>query len=380
MTLMRWSLTLAIYAAVLIFGWWALVHAFSIPAYLLPEPGAVAARLWLSLDLFLHHGSITALEIVLSLLLGTTIGFATGVACWRSAWVENSLLPVLVLTQALPVFAIAPVLVTWLGYGLAPKLVMATLIVFFPVALSTLHGLKRVPRGWLDQAAVMRATPFNRFWWIMLPAALGTIAVGIRLAAVSAPIGAIVGEWVGSAEGLGFLMLRANQRVEIDTVFAALFVLFMLTLAIYGACACPNRALTSMGANQRGTIVMTRRLAIVLFALVLLAPIRASAEDKLTILLDWFVNPDHAPLIIAREHGHFAKAGLDVNLIAPTDPNDPPKLVAAGRADLAISSQPQLHLQVQARTAATPHRNACGDPAQLPGGAQGWPDQVCGGS
>jgi len=229
----RYALMAFGYAAVFTSIWWLSVWLLAPPPYILPGPVAVAERLWRMPLFFLHHGAITALEIVLSLALGTLIGFGAGIACWRWRRVEKGLLPVLVVTQALPVFAIAPLLVTWLGYGLAPKLAMATLIVFFPVALATLNGLKRVPPAWRDQALVMRATPWRLFCFVQLPAALATIAVGLRLAAVSAPIGAIVGEWVGSAEGLGFVMLRANQRVEIDTVFAALIVLFSLTIAIY---------------------------------------------------------------------------------------------------------------------------------------------------
>ncbi|MGI9425731.1 MAG: ABC transporter permease [Hyphomicrobiaceae bacterium] len=234
MTHVGTGLRAATYFVVLVASWSLSVRLFEIPHYILPTPEAVGARLLTQPALFLHHGVTTAIEIVLALIIGTLIGFAAGVACWTSTRLERNVFPVLVITQALPVFAIAPLLVTWFGYGLAPKLVMATLIVFFPVALSTLNGLKRVPAAWRDQATVMQATPVNRFLWIMLPAALATIAVGVRLAAVSAPIGAIVGEWVGSAEGLGFLMLRSNQRVEIDTVFAALFVLCGLTLSIYG--------------------------------------------------------------------------------------------------------------------------------------------------
>ncbi|MEM9356304.1 MAG: ABC transporter permease [Pseudomonadota bacterium] len=234
MTVLLNGLRTAVYLFVIIAAWWASVRFFNIPHYLLPPPGDVWQRLLSQPSLFVHHGTITAIEIILALILGSLIGFGTGVVCWISTRLEQVVFPVLVVTQALPVFAIAPLLVTWLGYGLAPKLVMATLIVFFPVAISTLNGLKRVPKAWQHQAIVMRATPGNSFMWIMVPAALATIAVGLRLAAVSAPIGAIVGEWVGSAEGLGFLMLRSNQRVEIDTVFAALFVLCALTLAIYG--------------------------------------------------------------------------------------------------------------------------------------------------
>lgn len=234
MTVLFNSLKVAIYLFVILAVWWGFVRFFNIPSYLLPPPGDVWHRLYTQPALFIHHGTITAIEIVLALILGSIIGFGIGALCWASIRMEKTIFPILVVTQALPVFAIAPLLVTWLGYGLAPKLVMATLIVFFPVAISTLNGLKRVPKAWQHQAIIMRATPVNHFIWIMVPAALAAIAVGLRLAAVSAPIGAIVGEWVGSAEGLGFLMLRSNQRVEIDTVFAALFALCTLTLAIYG--------------------------------------------------------------------------------------------------------------------------------------------------
>ena len=224
MTILLNSFRTAIYLVVILATWWVGVRLFDIPNYLLPPPGDGWQRLVTQPSLFVHHGTIAAIEIVLALILRSIIGFGTGIICWMSIRHERAIFPVLVVTQALPVFAIAPLLVTWFGYGLAPKLVMATLIVFLPVAVSTLNGLKRVHEAWQHQAIAMRATPGNGFIWIMVPAALATIAVGLRLAAVSAPIGAIVGIWAGEVEGLGFLMLRSNHRVEIDTVFAALFV------------------------------------------------------------------------------------------------------------------------------------------------------------
>lgn len=223
--------------------WWLAIRLFRIPHYIVPAPGEVIARLFERPGLFLHHASITALEIVLALLLGTLIGFATGIACWRLPALGSRLMPALAVAQALPVFAIAPLLVTWLGYGLAPKIAMATLIVFFPVTLATLAGLSGVPDRLLDQARLMRARPLGTFLLIVLPTALATIAVGLRLAAVSAPIGAIVGEWVGAAEGLGFLMLRANQRVDTATLFAALFILVLMTLTLHAVVTLATRRL-----------------------------------------------------------------------------------------------------------------------------------------
>ena len=143
------------------------------------------------------------------------------------------LLPVLVASQAVPVFALAPILVLWLGYGIASKVAMATLIIYFPVAANFYDGLRRTEPGWLDLARAMGAKPWRTMWRIRVPAALPALASGVRVAAAVAPIGAVVGEWVGSSAGLGFLMLHANARMQIDLMFAALLTLAVFAVAIY---------------------------------------------------------------------------------------------------------------------------------------------------
>jgi len=140
---------------------------------------------------------------------------------------------VLVASQAVPVFALAPILVLWLGYGMASKVAMACLVIFFPVALAFWDGLRRTDPGWLDLARTMDARPWALLWRIRVPAALPALASGLRMAAAVAPIGAVIGEWVGASYGLGFLMFQANARMQTDLVFASLAVLAALAVALY---------------------------------------------------------------------------------------------------------------------------------------------------
>ncbi len=132
------------------------------------------------------------------------------------------MLPLLVISQAIPVFALAPILVLWLGYGMASKIAMAVLIIFFPVASSFYHGLRRTEPDLLELARVMDAGTYGVMRFIVIPSAIPSFAAGLRVAAAVAPIGAIVGEWVGSSAGLGYYMLHANARMQIDNMFAAL--------------------------------------------------------------------------------------------------------------------------------------------------------------
>jgi putative hydroxymethylpyrimidine transport system permease protein len=152
-----------------------------------------------------------------------------------AAGIRRWLLPVLVVSQAVPVFALAPVLVLWLGYGMASKIAMAVLIIFFPVAAATYDGLNRTRTGWLELARVMNASKWAVLIHIRVPAALPAFASGLRVATAVAPIGAVVGEWVGASTGLGFAMLHANARMQTDLLFAALALLALLSVTLYFA-------------------------------------------------------------------------------------------------------------------------------------------------
>ena len=230
----RWPLLRGVTTlAGLLLAWALLVRLGELPHYILPGPERVALRLWSDASLLAMHAGYTALEIVLGLILGTLCGGLAALALTASASARRWLLPLLLASQAIPVFAIAPLLVLWLGYGLASKVTMATLIIFFPVTSSFFDGLRGTERGWLDLARNLGASPWAMLWHIRVPAALPALASGLRMAAAVAPIGAIIGEWVGASAGLGYLMLHATARIQTDLTFAALFILALLAVGLW---------------------------------------------------------------------------------------------------------------------------------------------------
>ena len=149
-----------------------------------------------------------------------------------SVRLKRWMLPLLLISQALPVFALAPILVLWLGYGMASKIAMALLIIFFPVTASFYQGMRRTSPELLELARIMGAKPSAILRYIVVPSGLPSFAAGVRMAAAVAPIGAVVGEWVGSSSGLGFYMIHANGRMQIDRMFAALVLLAGLSLLL----------------------------------------------------------------------------------------------------------------------------------------------------
>jgi len=206
-------------ALLILIAWQALVSFGNIPHFILPSPVKTATTLWELKGLIASHAWVTSMEILLGLLIGTILGAVTAVWLARSSIARYLVQPVLVLTQALPVFALAPLFTLWLGYGMASKILVAVLIIYFPVASAFFDGLMQTPKAWLNLGKVMGASPRKLLWHIQIPAALPHLASGLKLAAVYAPIGAIIGEWVGASEGLGYLMLLANGRAKIDLMF-----------------------------------------------------------------------------------------------------------------------------------------------------------------
>ncbi len=224
---------LTVTSLVILGVWQAIVTVFSMPPFILPPPLLVFDKLISNPELLWDHSLITLTEIVLGLLLGLFMGIGLALQMLLFNPVRRWLLPVLIASQAIPVFALAPILMLWFGYGMASKVIMAALIIFFPVTTTCFDGLRHTPTGYLDLATTMHANRWRQLWHIRLPAALPTLASGIRVAVVVAPIGAVVGEWVGSAGGLGYLMLQANARMQIADMFAALFILALFSILLY---------------------------------------------------------------------------------------------------------------------------------------------------
>lgn len=219
--------------SVLIIMWQLAVIVFQLPDYILPSPQQVFTVMLQQHHLLLRHLWPTLTETLVGFLLGTLAGCVAGCMITYFKSLSRWFFPLLIISQALPVFAIAPLLVIWFGYGPGSKIAAAILMIFFPVTSALYDGLRRTNIGWLELAKTMNASKSAIFWHIQLPASLPTLASGLRIAAVVAPVGAIVGEWVGSSKGLGYLMLNANARLQIDMMFAALVIIIIMSLTLY---------------------------------------------------------------------------------------------------------------------------------------------------
>lgn len=216
-------------------AWQALVLALAPPRYILPAPLDVLAALARQWRFLGHHALVTLGEILAGFAAGTALGVATALAVVALPRLGRLAWPVVLVMQAFPVFVLAPVLVLWFGFGMASKVVMTTLIIFFPVASAFADGLRRTAPELVDAAALAAAGPRRILLDIRVPLAMPALVSGLRVAAPLAPLGAVVGEWVGASAGLGFVMVQANARMQTDTVFAAMAVLALLTLGLRAA-------------------------------------------------------------------------------------------------------------------------------------------------
>jgi len=236
---MRW-LNTAPLRATLVLGlalalWQALVWLTDVPRFILPGPARVGAALWDNAALLWEHACFTAINLLTGLAAGVALGVATALNLALSPGARLMVRPVLIFAQAVPVFALAPILTLWLGYGAASKIVIVMLVIYFPVTSAFFDGLMRLPPPLADLAQMMRATPLRRLFLLQVPHALPAFFSGLRLAVVQAPFAVVIGEWVGSSRGLGHLMLLANGRGQTDLMFAALFVLAGMSLLMFSA-------------------------------------------------------------------------------------------------------------------------------------------------
>lgn len=233
----HWTVFVSTGAALLI--WEGITRLTGLPAFILPAPAAVGARLLKSLSdgTLLRHTTATLLEILLGLLTGTLFAIIIGYLIAKSHRFERLIAPYLVATQAIPIVAIAPLIVIWFGPGIFSKVLICSLIVFFPVLINTVVGVRAVPRSLHDLMRSLRAKRSQILRYLEIPAALPIFLGGLRIGATLAVIGAVVGELVGSKQGLGFLINAARGQYDTALVFVAVFTLIALAIFLYGLVA-----------------------------------------------------------------------------------------------------------------------------------------------
>lgn len=224
--------------ALLALALWQLYCALSgVSEATLPRPTQVAEALWdqwgpLALG---HNTWVTASEILIGYLLAVVVGVALAALIRSSLLIERALYPWLVVSQMVPIPALAPLLVLWTGFDLRPKILVIALVSFFPIAVSTIDGLRAVDPQLLRLLRTMRASAWQRFRYARVPAAVPSVFSGLKIAAALSVIGAVFAEWVGSSEGLGYLILVLNNATETAAMFAVIFLLACLGIALFGA-------------------------------------------------------------------------------------------------------------------------------------------------
>jgi len=231
----RWLPPVAVLLALLLWG--ALARFSGLPAFILPSPLAVAERFVRALadGSLLRHTGVTLFEILLGLLSGALSAILIGYAIAKSRLFEQIVSPFLVASQAVPIVAIAPLLVIWFGQGILSKVLICALIVFFPVLVNTVVGLRAVPRSLSELMHSLRASRWQMLRYLEIPSALQVFLGGLRIGATLSVIGAIVGEFVGADKGLGFLINVGRGQFDTALVFVAVFTLVFLALTLYGA-------------------------------------------------------------------------------------------------------------------------------------------------
>jgi putative hydroxymethylpyrimidine transport system permease protein len=209
------------------------VRIFDIPFYILPAPSRIVTLLVTDRTLLVGEAAVTLLEIFLGFGIAFVMGIGLALLIFSSRTVERAVYPLVIASQTVPVFAIAPLLIVWLGYGILSKVAMAALIVFFPIVVNTVDGLRAADPDIINLLLILGATPAQVLVKIRAPAALPFVFSGIRIAVATSVIGAVIGEWVGATQGLGFLMIHANAQLHVDLVFAAITVLSVMAVGLF---------------------------------------------------------------------------------------------------------------------------------------------------
>lgn len=223
--------------------WELVVRAAHVPDYLFPAPTAVAASLANDAGLLGRATLVTVREIVLGYVLAVGVAIAIAVVLHFSAALRRALLPILVLSQTVPTVLLAPILAILLGYGIEPKLIVVAIVCFFPIVVNAVDGLRSADPELVQMMRTLHGGRLAIFRRVEFPGALPAIFSGARVAATYAAVGAIFGEWAGSASGLGFVILQAQPALETARIFAAVLILSALALTLYALVTLAERLL-----------------------------------------------------------------------------------------------------------------------------------------
>lgn len=228
-----------------------LLRVFDVPGYIMPTPSAILLEIVKSWQLLWRHAQVTIIEAALGFVLGNAVGVALAVAFLYSRTLERSLFPVAQTIRSIPVVALAPLFLLWFGNGLAPKVITAALICFFPTLVNTYRGLTSVDRLHVELMHSLAASPTKTFWTIRWPAALPYLFSALKIASATAIIGALVAEWIGSDRGLGYLVVTSTYEYRVEQLWATIVITAALAIVAFEVIAFAERRLITWQSFDR---------------------------------------------------------------------------------------------------------------------------------
>lgn len=218
---------------VLLSIWQLTVNRFEIPPWLLPSPSKVGEALWGTKALIWSHAKITIFEITTGFFLAIVLGILVSTLLTLFPFAKRIFFPFLIFSQTVPLIAIAPLLILWLGYGLLPKIIIVILVCFFPIAVSLLEGLEVSDRDLINLMRSMGASKWQIFYQVRWPHAMPSLFAGLKIAATYSVMAAVIGEWLGASQGLGVFLTRSSNNFLTDRVFAAIITISALSFVYY---------------------------------------------------------------------------------------------------------------------------------------------------
>src|ERR1700687_667491 len=221
--------------------WEAFVRYSHIPGWLLPAPSAIAEAMVEWRSELVEHTAVTLYETIVGFVLSIVVSIPLAVAVVYSPLLQNSIYPIMLAMQSTPKVAIAPLLALWIGFGAAPEIIVVLLVCFFPIIVATASRLTAVPAALIDLSRSLSASPLQTFVKIRFPTAMPHIFVGLKIAITFAVIGAVIGEFVGSENGLGYLILVSTSQSRTPLAFGALVLLTVMSIVLYYAIALIER-------------------------------------------------------------------------------------------------------------------------------------------
>jgi NitT/TauT family transport system permease protein len=239
----------------IVVGWDIAIRVFRIPAYQIPAPGDVVAVLWHDWPELLRQAWPTTYATIGGFLLSAAFGVPVAMLIAGSKTVESYVYPLLVFSQSVPKVAIAPLFVVWFGFGIIPKVIAAFLLGFFPVVVSAVQGFKSVDPDMVDLARAMQGNRFQVFCAVNLPHAMPSIFSGLKVSVTLAVVGAVVGEFVGSNSGIGYVLQRSIGTFDLPTMFAALVILALLGVVLFWIVDRVERLAIPWHVSQREDII-----------------------------------------------------------------------------------------------------------------------------